>query len=280
MPSAKGRRPKIERSFGPLLPIQVSLPCRSMIAYFAHATSFCGGVWAPVMSRVHGHDTVTWDFLGHGSAPSLQIPVDWRVFGRQVLEETESGGIGVGHSMGAAAMAMAQIADPTRFRALVLVEPIIFPGPHVRVEHFLSAGALKRKRSFDSREAARANFAGRTAFSGWSPAALDGYVRCGLAGAGPVELACDPEVEADIYRASNDHDTWEHVAEIDIPTLVMVGAESTTITVDHARALVSMMPRAGLEVVEGAGHFLAMERPDIVAARAERLADAAQEDAE
>ncbi len=250
-----------------------------MAIYLAHATSFCSRVWTPVIDALDDLETVIWDFAGHGSGPTLDLPVDWARFGEQVLDETEPGGIGVGHSMGAAAIAMAQVQDPTRFRGLILIEPIIFPGPHVRVEHFLSPGALKRKREFPSREAALANFASRQLFARWHPDALAGYVECGFRGDGPVTLVCDPEIEADIYRASNDHDTWDRLHMIEVPVLVMVGAESDTISGNHPRSLTSLMPKAGLEVVDGAGHFLAMERPDLVAARTRRLAAAVQDSA-
>lgn len=242
-----------------------------MPVYLAHATSFCGQVWRPVIDELGDLGSVTWDFAGHGSGPALELPVEWSVFGRQVLEETEPGGIGVGHSMGACALVMAQLADPTRFRFLVLIEPIIFPGPHARSEHELSAIALKRTGTFASRAEARDNFGSR-AFADWDGRALDGYVECGLVGEGPVTLACDPETEADIYRASNAHDTWDRLGEVDIPVLVLVGELSDTTPPEFARLQAAQFPRAGIEIVPGVGHFLPMEKPDLVAERVRRVA--------
>lgn len=245
-----------------------------MSVYFAHATSFCGAVWSPVISGLDGVECVTWDFAGHGAGPRLDLPVDWRVFGEQVLDETVPGGIGVGLSLGAASLTMAQLADPDRFRFLVLIEPIIFPGPHGRRENTLSVITVKRKRVFESREAARDHFASRDAFANWVPSAVKAYVECGLVGEGPVELACDPEVEADIYRASNVHDTWERLGEIEIPVLVLAGEASDTITPEFAREQTAQFRRGGLEIVPEAGHFLPMEKPDLVAARIRRLVSA------
>ncbi len=115
---------------------------------------------------------------------------------------TEAGGIGVGHSMGAAALIMAQATDPDRFRALVLVEPVVLPGPYERSDNAMSETALRRRREFTDRSEAADSFRGRGAFAGWDEAAFAGYIRCGLVGEGPVQLACDPEIEADIYRGS------------------------------------------------------------------------------
>lgn len=245
-----------------------------MAAFFlAHATGFCGGVWRPVTEGLEA-DTVDWDFAGHGSGPLLDLPVDWAVFGEQVLDETTPGGVGIGHSMGGAALVMAQLADPRRFEALVLIEPIIFPGPHQRLEHPMAVGALKRKTEFSSREDALANFEARSAFSSWHRAALEGYVEGGLIGDDPVRLACDPEVEADIYRASNAHDTFERMADVEVPVLVMAGETSDTIPPDLARAQAAQFGRAGFEIVPESGHFLPMEKPELVAERATRLARA------
>ena len=245
-----------------------------MPVYLAHATSFCGEVWRPVVDSLEDLSCVTWDFAGHGNGPELELPVHWSRFGAQVLAETEPGGVGVGHSMGACAMVMAQLEDPERFRFLVLIEPIIFPGPHGRMEHPLSEIASKRKGSFRSREDALANFMSRRAFSNWHPDALAAYVDCGMVGEGPVELACDPEIEADIYRASNDHDTWDRLNEVEIPVLVLSGADSDTIPPDLARAQAGQFQSAGVEIVPDAGHFLPMQEPGLVADRIRRIAEA------
>ncbi len=242
-----------------------------MPVYLSHATGFCGGVWSPIRDRLESQETEAWDFPGHGSGPKLEPPFTWQTFGEFVLDVTESGGIGVGHSMGAAALVMAQIADPKRFRALVLVEPIVFPPPHQRVDHPLAAVARKRKTVFETREAAYENFVNRPAFAGWDPQALNGYVNCGFAGPGPVLIACDPEVEAEVYNMSAEHDTWELLSQVEVPVLVLSGAETDTIKPDLARAQAAQFVRGGFEVVPDAGHFLPMENPALVAQRVERM---------
>jgi pimeloyl-ACP methyl ester carboxylesterase len=244
----------------------------AMTVYLSHATSLCGAVWAPVVAGLVDLDTVVWDFPGHGGGASLDPPIDWTRFGEFVLDVTEPGGIGVGHSMGAAALAMAQIADPSRFCALVLIEPIVFPGPYIRAEHPLSQRAGRRRRVFPSRAEAADSFRDRGAFVGWDPSAFDGYIGCGLVGDGPVALACAPEIEADIYRGSGAHATWENLGAIEVPVLLLNGADSDTITPDLARQQQQRFVKAGLETVEGAGHFLPMQMPNLVSDRVRRLA--------
>jgi pimeloyl-ACP methyl ester carboxylesterase len=245
-----------------------------MTVYLAHATSFCAGVWRPVIAGLAGLDNVAWDFAGHGNGPHLDRPVDWSVFGSQVLEETQPGGVGVGHSMGGAALVMAQLADPGRFRALLLIEPIIYPGPYERREHRLSAEAIDRRDDFETRDDAMLFFSSRPAFAGWDPAAIEGYVDCGLAGEDRLSLACRPEVEADVYRGSNAHETWERLDEVRVPVLLLSGEQSETVPPELTRAQASRFASAGFEIVPGAGHFLPMEKPEIVADRVRRIYEA------
>jgi pimeloyl-ACP methyl ester carboxylesterase len=251
-----------------------SLPSAGMTVYFSHATSFCGAVWDPVRTRLEDVDTVAFDHPGHGAGPPLETPVDWRVFGEFVLDVTEPGGIGVGHSMGAAALAMAQAADPAHFRAMLLIEPVMFPPPYSRdTKRDMVERAARRRRTFQSRKEAADSFRDRGAFLGWDQAAFDGYIACGLIGDGPVHLACDPVIESDIYGGSTDHDTWDRIVNIDVPVLLMAGEQSDTIPPDLAREQAAQFVRAGVEIVTDAGHFLPMERPDLVAERVRRFVE-------
>lgn len=248
-------------------------PRRPMKVYFSHATSFCGAVWDPVREQLGDIETEAWDHPGHGQGPAVDAPIDWRVFGEHVLSVTRPGGIGVGHSMGAAALVMAQAADPVRFRALVLIEPVMYPGPHLREENSMSERALRRRREFASRDEAADSFRDRGAFIGWDEAAFTGYIACGLLGDGPVRLACPPEVEAEIYRGSRDHDAWDLAGDIEAPVLVISGALSEPVPPTLARQQAALFPRAGLEIVPAADHFLPMQLPELVAVRVRRFVE-------
>jgi len=244
-----------------------------MKVYFSHATSFCGAVWDPVRDRLGDAETEAWDHPGHGQGPAVDAPIHWSVFGEHVLSVTQPGGIGVGHSMGAAALVMAQAADPARFRALVLIEPVMYPGPRLREDNSLAEKALRRRREFDSREEAADNFRDRGAFVGWDETAFAGYIADGLVGEGPVRLACAPEVEAEIYRGSRDHGAWDDAGDVEVPVLVISGALSEPVPPTLARQQAGLFPRAGLEIVPAADHFLPMQLPELVAGRVRRFVD-------
>jgi pimeloyl-ACP methyl ester carboxylesterase len=50
-----------------------------------------------------------------------------------------------------------------------------------------------------------------------------------------------------------------------VPTMIIWGDRDGVIPVTHAYAAHELMPGSRLEIIEGAGHFLPIERPDIVA---------------
>ncbi len=68
------------------------------------------------------------------------------------------------------------------------------------------------------------------------------------------------------------HDTRHLLGTIDVPTRVLVGALDEETPPDYARQLAALIPRARLDVVDGAGHLLNVEAPDAVnATLAEQL---------
>lgn len=246
---------------------------------FAHATGFCGAVWRPVVEQLPGGlDVQVWDFPCHGSAPRLDHPIDWWSFGKWALDlvvPLVGPLVGVGHSMGGAALLMAELLHPGRFDALVLIEPIIFPPPYERREGGLAGAAQKRKPFFDSREAARENFASKPPFNAWHPAALDGYIECGLTDTEKgATLSCLPEDEAEIYRTATLHGVWDRLGEIVPPTLIMAGEISETHSHQFVESIAARMRRAGFEMVPNTGHFLPMEKPELLARRVETIANA------
>ena len=247
-----------------------------MIA-FAHATGFCGAVWRPVIAGLSaGYTTMAWDFPSHGSAPKLTLPIDWWSFGEYARDQVagiEGPVVGVGHSMGGAALVMAELLAPGTFAGLILIEPMLFPPPYQRFDNPLSQTVLRRRRLFESRQAARDNFASKHPFASWDAAALDGYIECGLTRTEEgVVLACVPKDESDIYRGATAHGAWERAGEVKTPSLILAGANSDTHDEQRVRAIAGRLGQAGFEIIPGASHFLPMELPDVVAKRVERMA--------
>jgi pimeloyl-ACP methyl ester carboxylesterase len=248
--------------------------------WLAHATGFCAGCWTPVAAGLAGlaGRIVGWDHRGHGGSDSNGCPVSWWDMAGDAIEVVSSfpprqvPSIGVGHSMGGAAIVMAALTRSGLFDAIVLVEPILLAPPYRRTPYPLAEVVRKRRRSFPMREKARANFERKIPFSRWHPDALSGYLNHGLVEcADGVELACAPEFEAEVYDTAGAHGAMALLGDLDLPVHVMVGDASETYDIAWARKIVDAIPGATLEVVAGGTHFIPFERPEVVVAAVERI---------
>lgn len=242
----------------------------------AHATSFTKETWEPLIEELRSAEVVSpitaWDAPGHGDSAVLPGPFDWWDTARVALEVAESqsepiANLGIGHSMGGASLVMAELLRPGTFSALVLIEPIIFPPPYQRIEdNPLAVGALRRRGSFGSLDEALANFTSKSAFARWDARAMRSYVAGGLRERdGRWWLKCEPQQEADVYRAGTAHGAYDRLGEIECPVLVLTGELSHTHPEAFGEHLAERFRRGRLQVVPEAGHFLPMERPDLVA---------------
>ncbi|NOY57130.1 MAG: alpha/beta hydrolase [Actinobacteria bacterium] len=241
----------------------------------AHATGFCKEVWAPVVTELRAageeRSIIAWDAPGHGDAePLSSFPVDWWDFARhglEVISGITEPVVGVGHSMGGAALAMAELLAPGRFAGLVLIEPVIFPLAVGRRElSLLVQGALRRRDGFKSIDAAVEHY--RRPFASWDRRALEAYVRGGLVERDGVwRLKCRPEVEAEVYRGGITHGAYLRLGELDLPVLVLAGERSAAFTADYIAEFTALIPNARFEILPNASHFAPMERPDLVAAQ-------------
>jgi len=245
---------------------------------FVHAAGFCKEVWQPVIEDTAasgvGLAAMSLDLRGHGGSGTYEYPLDWWRLGGDVLSVLagRTDVIGVGHSAGGAALALAELLAPGTFRSLVLVEPIISPPPFKRFEaHPLALGTLKRTPVFASRDAAAVNFRGRGPFAGWDDRAFQGYLEGGLhpnpiLAPDAVRLACHPEDEAEYYRSGGEHRAWNRLSELAVPVEIIAGENSDTHSARFVGNLAGRMQRATVTWVPEASHFVPMQRPQVVAA--------------
>jgi pimeloyl-ACP methyl ester carboxylesterase len=231
-------------------------------------------VWDPVISELSssgvGGSVVAWDHRGHGESDNPPLPIDWWDTARDVLAVLDGVAeqvVGVGHSMGAASLLMAEILAPGTFAAIIAIEPIIFPPPYEPIDHHpLVESAQRRRGSFDSPQLALENFAAKPVFSGWDSRALEAYVTCGLQQDGDEwVLSCPPEYEAAFFAAAPLHGAWDRLGEVTIPVRVVAGRDSDSHPAEFADAQAARLGNATLEIVDGSGHFLPMEQPGRVA---------------
>ena len=82
-----------------------------------------------------------------------------------------------------------------------------------------------------------------------------------------------PTVEAALRAMRDRADYTGLLAEIGVPTSVIVGADDAITPVELSRAMAGAVPGAELEVIEGAGHMAPAEQPEAVYDAIARLMD-------
>ena len=207
--------------------------------HFLSGNGFCGGVYWPFLKRFlpdcglfvhdiegHGDSDAPAHFSGIG-AVARRVPL--------VLQEHGVRGplVGMGHSFGAALTLKVAADNPGLFQAIVLLDPIVFPGPVWLGARLMSAlglhpmirGALRRRREWASRAEALERLRGRGIYEGWTEEALECFVDHATRDAGGKRvLSCPPEIEAEsdgrpVYP-------WPSFRKVQCPVLFLYGASS------------------------------------------------------
>ncbi len=245
---------------------------------FCHPTGFHGMVWAPLAERLAGV-AHCWavDFRGHGdSSVPASMDFAWERMVDDVLAVVDHLGTAavkaVGHSMGGAALLMAEMRRPGTLAGLWLYEPIVMPRlDGVPPSNPIAAAARRRRRSFPDSDAAYANFAAKPPLNALDPAALRSYVDHGLRpshaadGDHAVELKCAPEVEALVFENGVAADAFHRLGEVRIPVTV-AASEDGGAPARVAPLIVDALPQGRLELFPELTHFGPMEDPAGIAA--------------
>jgi pimeloyl-ACP methyl ester carboxylesterase len=242
--------------------------------HFTHANGFNAETYVPVLSPLAGEAHLfASDLRGHGFTTLPADPAEhrsWLTYPADLIRVLEAIGAGpyvlAGHSMGGTTSLLVAAMRPDLVRALVLFEPVAreFP-PDIDVENSpYVQSAVKRRAVFADAAAAKRAYTGRGAFRTWPEETLEAYLRGGLKpDPEGVRLACDPRWEAQNFRLGP-HGVMDAIARLQCPIAVYAGTENST-TGDEVLALIrERHPSAHIEVIEGATHFLPMERPDLV----------------
>ena len=97
----------------------------------------------------------------------------------------------------------------------------------------------------------------------WSQNQSDAALMAGLTA---MVLRMDPDLHARQIKALvNRPDAASYLAQIDCPVLLMVGREDQWSPVAQHEEMLALLPDARLRIIEEAGHFAPVERPESVA---------------
>ena len=258
---------------------------RNSTLHFLHANGYPPGCYKSLFellqTNYHVFGMLLRPLWKNSNPKDIQ---DWKPFSEDLLQflasplsaEPQGPVIGVGHSIGAVVTLRAALRDPGKFRALVLIDPVLFvPSFMLRWQivrmlglgdrlHPLIPGAKKRRRTFDDLETVFRGYRTRSVFRYMSDEDLRMFIH-GMTRkteTGSYELIYPPEWEAQIYRTGMyDFDIWRGLAALEMPTLFIRGAETDTFLEDAASFVKRKQPKARVETLERCTHLLPLERP-------------------
>jgi 3-oxoadipate enol-lactonase len=221
-------------------------------------------MWEPVAERLAPlHDVVRYDMLGHGASAKPPGPYRLDDFVGQLRRLVDALGIErfvlAGFSMGGLVAQAFALAAPARVERLVLLNTVFDRSPperavvEARVREVLNGG----------HEAGIA-------------AALERWFT-------PAFRTARPEVVGSIRRrmesndlpayaaayglfATADRELAGRVGSIEVPTMVVTGAEDQRSTAAMAMAMAERLPRGRCHIIPGQRHMTPLEVPELVAA--------------
>lgn len=256
------------------------------LLYFLHANGYPPACYQPLFEHLKPH----FHIIGMHQRPlwSDAKPEelrDWRPLADDLLrflaDREANPAFVVGHSVGGIAALRAAIKKPGRFRGLTLVEPVLFPPDFILLWNLIRAlglgwkkhpkipAALNRRREFDDLETVFRGYRRRNVFRYLSDEHLRAYIQ-GMTrprAGGGYELVYLPEWEARIYYTGiwRDFDLWRGLKRLNVPVLILRGAQSDTFWARTAARVRRANPNIQIVTLENTTHLLPLEKPESVA---------------
>lgn len=253
---------------------------------FLHANGYPPECYRPLLSRLatsHHVRAMVQRPLWPDSGPD-EIE-DWLPLTDDFLHYLDAHHTGpitcVGHSMGGTALLRAALREPERFSAIVLLDPVLFPPYFIvfwnvmrrlkigeRRYPFIKA-ARQRRQQFDDLDRLYQGYRRKSVFRYFDDEALQAYVEgiaCQVDGGG-YQLCYSAEWEIRVYLTSiwRDMDIWRELPKLQVPTLIVRGAETNTFWERTGKLVKRKQPQVKVEALEKSTHLVALERPQDVA---------------
>lgn len=255
------------------------------LLHVLHGNGLCTRTYAPMLAPFAGRfDLWLCDAQGHGDSDPGDRFLGWnenaemaaRAF-RAHHPQPSVPIFGLGHSFGGVLTALMASADPSLFRRIVLLDPVIYT-PAVAwliaaLERTGLEGVLplvratgRRRTRWASRDEAFARLQGRGVFADWRDEALRAYLEHGLRDDGDgVALKCPTAIEAAIF-GSGPRALWSQLEKLATPTLIVHGDRTLPFVAPSARRLARRHAHVRVDAVTGSHCFMLAE-PEATAAR-------------
>ena len=249
---------------------------------FVHANGYPPACYEPLINQLKDQYKIISIIqrpLWNNSNPN-EIS-DWHIFSADLIRFLDQQQIkittAIGHSFGAIAALRAAINHPDRFKALILIDPVLFSPAKIIAYRFIKSDfliyhfqpliktALKRRKEFDDESQIYNLYRTKKVFKYLDDDNLRTYVKGIITEneQGKIILKYDPIWEARIYATAiwNDMDLWGGINSISIPILFIRGEESNSFPLSSVKSLKNKLPRLNLVTLPMATHLVPLEYP-------------------
>jgi pimeloyl-ACP methyl ester carboxylesterase len=264
----------------------VSIPFLSMSKtgfplHFLHANGYPPECYLPLLNRLSGHyhtEAMQQRPLWPDSHPEeisnwKPLTDDFLCF----LDQRQSGpSIAIGHSVGGIVALRAALRQPQRFRALVLIDPVLFPPIIIHFWqvicslglgyqlHPLVRAAKDRRHQFDDLHRLFNAYRRKPVFRYLGDPELRTYIEgitCSSDQGYQLRYSVDWEMR--IYATSvwPDMDIWNLLPCLKTPLLVIRGAETDTFWASTSRRLQRKATSTKVVSIPKATHLVPLEQP-------------------
>lgn len=254
----------------------------SQQVFFAHANGFPSATYGKLFAALAPEYGVI-HLEQHAHDPRFPVNDNWLGLVDELLHHLRDQSApvwGVGHSLGGLLHYHAALRCPELYRGVVMLDsPVLGLADQwmIRaakrfgfIDRITPAGrTLGRREAFDSLEAARSYFAGKSLFRRFDPECFDAYLQHGLrADGGQLRLRFDPATEISIYR-SIPHLSPRPAQPLDVPLAMIRGQQSRVVMPRHG--LQAQRLRRGEYLSLPGGHMFPLEHPDETAHMLKKL---------
>ncbi len=210
--------------------------------------------WPGSLRRIPGRQVFALDLPGHGRSDGdgkQQISEYGEALVNWLNAEDHPPGVMIGHSMGGAIAIWTAVHHQDRLGGLVLIGT----GGHLPVNPWL-LDALADPGQFE---------AAVEKITRWSfnPSAERDLIE----NSREQLLSVDRSVLRGDFLACSQYDLRDHLEQIQLPTLILVGEEDKMTPVALSRELAQQIPNSRMEEIPEAGHMVMIEKPAEIGGR-------------
>jgi len=229
-------------------------------AVFAHGLTFDRHMWDHQVETLSGrYRCIAYDFLGHGGSPvgpegySLEDEAEHlhALLGQWGASPAHI----VGLSMGGMVALRLALAHPADVRSLSILDASAEEELPERRPLYEQLAATAKTQGPESVADPVAGFMFSRGFVQSQPEKVEAYKR----GFGALDMEGLERATQAVTRRTN---VLERIAQIAVPTLVIVGGEDIATTPDKAQHIAERIRGARLETVAGSGHMTPLEQPE------------------